>query len=107
MQLNDYQNEAIKTAVDGEYDEIMYRAIGLGGESGECLNQVKKIFRDDYGRLTRDRQDKLRSELGDVMWYIAALAHSLDLTLEEIALDNLVKIVRRREENTLSGSGDR
>ena len=45
-------------------------------------------------------------ELGDVLWYITAMASELGLTLEEIMETNYNKLIKRRETNTLQGSGD-
>ena len=45
-------------------------------------------------------------ELGDVLWYVANIANDLGLTLEEIAIMNEDKIIKRKQNNTLRGNGD-
>ena len=46
MQLDDYQDNAKKTAIYAPEHMIMYPALGLAGEAGEVANKVKKIMRD-------------------------------------------------------------
>jgi NTP pyrophosphatase (non-canonical NTP hydrolase) len=57
--------------------------------------------------LSDERFDKLSDELGDVLWYVAALASELGVPLEAIARRNLRKLHGRRERGTLQGSGER
>ena len=65
------------------------------GEGGEVANEVKKIYRDDAGFVTEDRRAKIADELGDVLWYVAELAHQIGWTLEEIGQQNLDKLANR------------
>jgi NTP pyrophosphatase (non-canonical NTP hydrolase) len=44
--------------------------------------------------------------LGDVLWYISALASDLDISLNEIAESNLLKLASRKKRNVIGGSGD-
>ena len=46
------------------------------------------------------------SEIGDVLWYCAALADDLNLTLGMIASQNLAKLQKRKDKGTIGGSGD-
>lgn len=85
---------------------ISYVALGLAGESGEVADKVKKILRDHDGQLTPELQDGLVKEMGDVLWYLTALANELDITLESVARTNVDKIEGRTARGTRSGSGD-
>lgn len=103
--FNDYQEEAIKTAFYTG-DGLVYCTLGLTGEAGEFAEQVKKMLRDDDGKLTVERKLRMIKELGDVLWYLANLADSLDVGLGEIAEANLNKIRDRKERGVQRGSGD-
>ena len=67
---------------------------------------MKKAIRDDDGVLTEERRAALAAELGDVLWYVAQLATEAGLGLDEIAADNLSKLLSRQERGALQGSGD-
>lgn len=83
-----------------------YPALGLAGEAGEVCEHVKKTIRDDGGRLSQKRRRKLEKELGDVLWYVAALASELDLDLGEVAALNVDKLTDRKQRGVLHGEGD-
>jgi NTP pyrophosphatase (non-canonical NTP hydrolase) len=103
MDLNEYQREAQKTSIYPASAKIIYPALGLAGEVGEVANQVKKIIRDDGGQLTDDRKMKIIDELGDVLWYAAAITNDLGLSLEIVAQKNLFKLSNRRTNNLIRG----
>lgn len=105
--FNSYQRSAAGTAIYPDNYKILYPALGLAGEAGEVANKVKKIVRDGPENMPKDWREQLASEIGDVLWYCAALASDLNLTLGQIAGQNLNKLAQRKEANTLSGSGDK
>lgn len=98
MHLNEYQGVALaSTAYPIRADQgVEYMALGLAGEAGEVANVVKKDWRAAglNAGLTSGTRAKLLDELGDVLWYLAALASAADLTLEEIAQEQLLKLER-------------
>jgi NTP pyrophosphatase (non-canonical NTP hydrolase) len=106
MQFDEYQKEALKTAM---YPNIgnnpYYAALGLG-EAGEIQNQVKKIMRDDDGIITEERRKNISKELGDLLWYVAITAQEFGLSLDAIAQQNIAKLAQRKENNTIQGDGD-
>ena len=64
------------------------------------------MYRDDGGQLTEERRQGLKKEIGDVLWYVAAMAYELGFTLEEVAESNVEKLTKRNVEGTISGDGD-
>ncbi len=85
---------------------ILYPTLGLTNEAGEVAGKVKKIFRDKGGVIGEEDRAALKSELGDVLWYLAQICTDLDLSLQEVAEENLRKLARRQEAGTLQGEGD-
>jgi NTP pyrophosphatase (non-canonical NTP hydrolase) len=61
--------------------------LGLASETGSILNVYKKYLRDGID-LAANREF-LREELGDLLWYTAAVATACGLGLDEIAEANL------------------
>lgn len=104
LSLNDYQTGAMTTAI--YHDKVIYPALGLAGEAGEVAGKVSKILRDSKGVLTDEVKKDLRKEIGDVLWFAAALAKDIDATLGEIAEENLAKLKSRKDRGVLGGSGD-
>ena len=102
MTLSSYQKVAASTAIYPTQHAITYPALGLAGEAGEVANKVKKIIRD--GKLDKSA---LGAEIGDCLWYIAAICRDLNLDLGEIAKANLEKLQDRKARGTLKGSGDK
>ena len=98
MNFEEYQQEAQQTALyPNRLKNLEYPTLGLAGEAGEVANIVKKIQRDFGGEITDEIRAKLRDELGDVLWYIAACADELGLTLAEIAEFNVEKLAARHK----------
>jgi NTP pyrophosphatase (non-canonical NTP hydrolase) len=108
----DYANAAATTIVYPDAGgNLVYPALKLAGEAGEVAEKVGKLMRDKGYSVTNphilhvDRLD-LAKELGDVLWYISALAFELGYTLEEVAMMNIGKLADRKDRGTLKGSGD-
>lgn len=107
MDFDEYQKKAGKTAVYPDIgNNFVYPTLGLAGEAGEIANKVKKIVRD-HGSVIKDQhRDDIRSELGDVLWYVAQTAAEFKLSLDDIANANIEKLALRAQRNKISGSGD-
>ena len=86
---NDYQRAALRTAPDG--DRLLQGVVGLGGEAGEILNLYEKHKCQGH-ELDKE---KMAKECGDLLWYAALLATSLDYTLSEIMEMNIEKLKKR------------
>jgi NTP pyrophosphatase (non-canonical NTP hydrolase) len=104
--VNLYQERALKTAVYPEVgDNLVYPVLGLANEAGEVAGEMKKLMRDDGGELTPERADRILGELGDVLWYAAAVAAELGVTLGWVAAHNLEKLESRQARGKLQGEG--
>ena len=68
--------------------------------------KIKKALRDDAGKMSDERRSALSKELGDVLWYVAALCSEPGLTRGDGAQANLDKLAKRQETGKLHGSGD-
>lgn len=103
MNLNDYQREASRTLnrkplADCAPEELRLKlavmGLGLAGESGEVVEHIKKHVGHGH-ELSREA---VRKELGDVLWYLSAVASMLGLTLGEVAEANVAKLRARYPE---------
>jgi len=102
-----YQDKADETAIyPHKGDNLYYPALGLAGEAGEVCEKVKKIMRDKGGVLSEEDSVELSKELGDVLWYLSALACEINVGLSTIAEENIDKLHSRKERGMLQGSGD-
>lgn len=106
LSLDQYQQEAGKTAIYPAEWGFPYTVMGLVGEAGEVAQHLKKVIRDDGGEITPERRSLLIDELGDVLWYAAMTAKELGVSLEQVAQRNLIKLQHRQERNQLKGDGD-
>ncbi len=102
-----YQTESRKTwGVIPMNHPIVYPTMGLVNEAGEVAGKIKKIFRDKEGQISEEDRQALKKELGDVLWYLTQICTELDLTLEEVAEANLIKLFSRLERGEIRGDGD-
>ena len=106
LSMDAYQSRAMDTAIFPKENATSYLALKLCGESGEVAEHIGKSIRDDAGEITPARRDALKKELGDVLWYVANLAHELGFSLENVANANLHKLSDRKDRGVLGGSGD-
>ena len=109
MHFDEYEKLARRTAlVSDENRELQLYDLGLGvaGETGELAEKLKKMIRDDGSRLTEDRKEAMKNEIGDVLWYLSQLSRVLGFTFSECAEANVKKLESRLARGVLRGSGD-
>lgn len=83
-----------KAATQGNPLRDLYiMTAGLGGETGEVLELLKKHVRDDV--LDRD---ELALELGDVLHYLTRIGQQFGFELQEIMALNMAKLAKRAVE---------
>lgn len=92
MNLNEYQVTAMRTASPLPFREsLIHATLGLTSEAGEVANNVKRHVA--YGKDV-DRAN-LIEEAGDILWFVALLADTLGVSLEQIAAGNIAKLAAR------------
>lgn len=108
MTFDEYQQRAISTNLtkDDQLKELMQQVLGLADESGEVQAIFKKWIRDHDADIDKLDRDNVKKELGDVLWYIAVIAHDLGISFDDLASVNLEKLASRKERGVLGGSGD-
>ena len=96
MELNEYQRLANQTdqqpgSGTAEPDErsVLIPLLGLAGEVGELLGEHKKWLRD--GQSYKLFPERVKEELGDLLWYLTNASTKYGLTLEDVASYNLTK----------------
>lgn len=107
MDFDEYQKRAIAKAVYPNVgNNITYPVLGICGEAGEVAEKIKKILRDKDGKVADSDLPGIIKEMGDVMWYIAALCNELNIPMSAVARASIEKVEGRHERGTLHGSGD-
>ncbi len=107
MDFEKYQKFTRTTAVYPDQGKnLIYPTLGLVGEAGEVAEKVKKIIRDQGGKISEEHRQELIKELGDVLYYIATAAFELDSDLKTVAEKNVAKLSSRLERGVVHGDGD-
>lgn len=98
MNGSDYQKLAARTLLSKpnrgyspEETMMVWNALGLVGEAGEVGELVEKGVFHDHGV---DRE-LLKKELGDCLWYVAALCTTAGISLDEVMQANIEKLKKR------------
>lgn len=86
LKIADYQRQALLTDQRPSGDSgLAFPLLGVFGETGSLLSEVKKKQRDPVAYV--GYQDTVVEELGDVLWYISALAARAQIGLDELAMN--------------------
>ncbi|HEY5806083.1 MAG TPA: nucleoside triphosphate pyrophosphohydrolase family protein [Candidatus Saccharimonadales bacterium] len=108
MTFDEYQKQAL-TTVHATHDPLMQNSIwamGVAGEAGEVVEKWKKIVAYKEGVVSEEDRAELAKELGDVVWYVAVMAHSLGLSFDDIISRNVEKLKSRKVRGVIRGQGD-
>lgn len=91
--LAEYQMQSARTLPTEPKipQDILVAALGLCGEAGEAADYIKKV--EAHGHQLDKK--KLAYELGDVLWYVAALCTYYDLNMEAVGIMNINKLKQR------------
>ena len=91
-ELDDYQREALRTAGEATATGWLFeKLMGLPEEVGEVLGAVKKA--EFHGHVMN--HEAIKKELGDVLWYVACIAHWYGFDLSDVASANVEKLRKR------------
>lgn len=104
MSFEDYQANAARTAQGFKEPGMLANwGLGLAGEAGEVVEVIKKhLFHGKDLPL-----DDLKKELGDVLWYIAAICSEVGINLDDVAEHNIEKLASRYPTGFVKGGGKR
>jgi len=70
---------------------LIRHLLGIAGEAGEMIEHVKKGIYHNHGI----EPDKLHKEIGDLLWYIAAICDVMEFNLDEVMRQNILKLAER------------
>lgn len=131
MDFREYQVRAMSTCMDTSRN-MSYMGWGLVGETGEFASKIAKgIRKNEYyiGKSMDDvdypsdsdlhynlplledeewlkKENDLKAELGDILWFVAGIAEVMGWGLEDVALCNLEKLASRKRRGVIEGDGD-
>lgn len=99
-----YRPFGLATLTEEERTKLLnLGALGLGGESGEVVDEIKKIL--FHGRELN--RSKLIEECGDVLWYLACVAEAIASDIPEMMQANAKKVHERYPHGFKLGGGIR
>src|SRR5690348_8982552 len=83
--MNEYQRFTLQTDKNPQtgYAGLKFALLGLFGEVGSLLSELKKKQRDRDSYV--GYADSVMEELGDVMWYFANIVQRAGLNLDVLA----------------------
>ena len=74
--MEQYGKEVEKLVVTTHNTRLVENTLGLAGEAGEVAEKVKKLMRD-----SEFSKEEVVKELGDVLFYVTALANHIGSNL--------------------------
>lgn len=90
LTLAAYQAGALRTDQGADGRSVKFPLLGLFGEVGSLLSELKKKQRDQIAYLGYEAA--VEEELGDVLWYFSVFASRTGLSLAEIAAETIAPL---------------
>lgn len=81
---DEYQQQALTTAIYPLSRELDYTVLGLCSEVGEIGEVYEAGKRNHHGFFTLEQVGEALSEMGDCWWYAAAIADALKRPFEDV-----------------------
>lgn len=103
--IDDYSDWVENKILTVDFDRVIENTFGLVGETGEVAEKIKKLIRDDKDAIYAPNA-QIMDELGDVLFYVTALANIYGFGLTDLIVRNMEKLDGRQKRGTLRGSGD-
>ncbi len=94
MRARDYQRAAEPFDNHKEGAKSYAAALGLASEAGEVANEYERALREGWSL----NKDKVKTELGDVLWNVARLASLNGWEMEDLMDENIDKLTARYAE---------
>jgi len=87
MNLNEYQEKAKKTDLHTkvEANELDYYLLGLTSEVGEVAGRMKRVYRDQKGKISLVEKERIKKELGDHIIVNQSLSIPLTANMEVLS----------------------
>ena len=83
-QLSEANRErSLKLFSDGDEKTILYWSNAVNGEAGELANVVKKLYRDNGGKLDASFIRKIKEEAAGTFLYLDLALNAVGISLEE------------------------
>ena len=84
-----------------DYPDSNYAVFGLGGETGEVIEVVKKLHRK-YGNnwselCDESEENRILDEMGDVLWYLVRITQLLGRDFSDVMKMNIEKLTQRKD----------
>jgi NTP pyrophosphatase (non-canonical NTP hydrolase) len=86
-----------------DIQRLLTGAVGINAEGGELMEIVKKMIFQGKP-WNEDNRDHLIIELGDVMWYVAQVCLALNISIDEVVMRNVTKLLKRYPEGVFDVS---
>lgn len=83
---------------------VEHRLLDTMSELGEVAKEILKMT--DYGRKPLEKNEDLKSELGDVLYSLITVANSVEVDLEEALEEVLAKYEKRLEKGSAGSEND-
>ena len=90
--------EAIKESITSEEAHLLHMAVGVSGEAGEILDNIKKhvIYKKPFDRAN------MLEELGDIEFYLEGIRQGAGITRAECLTHNIAKLSTRYHKGSYS-----
>jgi len=113
LTLDEYQNiiglfdrSGLESYGNGE-TPLWYYMLGLAGETGELVDKIKKLYRNNQSDQIPDEAKRaIALEFGDILWYLSRAAAKLGMTMSDVATFNVQKLADRARRNVIRSEGD-